>query len=237
VQSRPLLAYDGVGVSAGAAVILRGIDLEVPGRGITVLVGPSGAGKTTLLRLANRLDVPTAGRVLIDGADAAALDPLALRRRLGMVFQRPVLFAGTVLDNLRVADPAITREAALALLERCALAGDLLDREAATLSGGEGQRACIGRALAADPQALLADEPTASLDPAAREEIEELARALAADGIPVLWVTHDLDQMHRLADTLVVLIDGAVAYQGTVADVGAAPAPVGAFLEGAAGAG
>jgi putative ABC transport system ATP-binding protein len=189
---------------------LDDVTLRVPEHGVTVLAGRSGAGKSTLLRLCNRLIVPDEGTVAYRGTDLADLDPLKLRRRVGMVFQRPVPFAGTVRDNLRVAAPDAADPVLSALLERCELDPAMLDREADTLSGGEAQRMCLARTLATGPETLLMDEPTASLDPEATEGLERLIRERAGEGVPVLLVTHDRAQAERLADHLVVLDAGRV---------------------------
>ncbi|MGZ8753179.1 MAG: ATP-binding cassette domain-containing protein, partial [Acidimicrobiia bacterium] len=116
---------------------LDGATGEVPDRGVTVLVGPSGSGKSTLLRCCNRLEAPDAGTVRFRDGDVAGLDPLVLRRRVGMVFQRPTPFAGTVRDNLRVAEPALSERASELALERVGLDRSFLDRDARALSGGE----------------------------------------------------------------------------------------------------
>jgi putative ABC transport system ATP-binding protein len=196
-----------------------------------VLVGPSGAGKSTLLRLCNRLDVPTSGRVLFRGDDVAGLDPLALRRRVGMVFQRPTPFPGTVMENLRVAEPDLRVDDAVAVLERVRLEPDLLDRPATELSGGEAQRVCLARTLVTQPEVVLMDEPTSSVDRAARLALESLARDLVHDGVSVLWVTHDLDQMRRVADQVVVVIAGRIAHAAGVSEIiEHAPAEVRDFL-------
>lgn len=197
------------------------------------MVGPSGSGKSTLLRLCNRLEVPDLGQVLHHGADVATLDPLVLRRRVGMVFQRPTPFPGTVLDNLRVAEPSLTGERAHEVLARVGLDASFLGRDARELSGGEAQRVCLARTLATEPEAVLMDEVTSSVDPAARRGLEEMASRLARDGVPIVWVTHDLAQMRRLADHLVVLIAGRVAHCGGVEGLDAeAPADARHFLEG-----
>jgi putative ABC transport system ATP-binding protein len=140
-----------------------------------------------------------------------------------MVFQRPTPFPGTVRDNLHVAAPGATDADLVAVLERCGLTGNFLDRDTEGLSGGEAQRVCLARALAAGPEALLMDEPTASLDPDNRTVVEDLAIALAGQGMPMIWVTHDLDQADRLAAShdetgrggphghIVVLVDGRIA--------------------------
>jgi len=176
-----------------------------------VVLGPSGAGKSMLLRLLNRLEVPTAGTVAFRGRPVADLDPLALRRQVGMVFQRPAPFPGSVRDNLLVADPDATEEELLAALDEAGLAARFLDRSADELSGGEAQRMCLARTLVTRPAALLMDEPTSALDPDVRQRLERTARRLADDGRPLVWVTHDLDQCDRLADDVVVIVAGRVA--------------------------
>jgi putative ABC transport system ATP-binding protein len=206
-----LFELDGVSLEIDGRAILRGMSLTVSDEGITVLLGPSGAGKTMILRLLNRLEVPTSGVVLFRGEPVASIDPLALRRRVGMVFQRPAPFPGTVRDNLLVADPAASDEELLAALAGAGLAATFLDRSADDLSGGESQRMCLARTLVTQPEVLLMDEPTSALDPDARHRLERTARALAAEGRPVVWVTHDLDQADRLADDVLVVIDGRVA--------------------------
>jgi putative ABC transport system ATP-binding protein len=207
----PLFELDGVSLEIDGRPILRDISLAVAAEGITVLLGPSGAGKTMILRLLNRLEVPTAGLVRFRGAPVASIDPLTLRRRVGMVFQRPAPFPGTVRDNLRVADPGATDDALLVALGGAGLPPAFLDRSADDLSGGESQRMCLARTLVTRPEVLLMDEPTSALDPDARHRLERTARDLAAQGRPVVWVTHDLDQAARLADDVLVVIDGRVA--------------------------
>ena len=208
------------------APILRGLTVDIPCRGITALAGPSGAGKSTLLRLLNRLDDPVSGVIMWDGRPIAEWDPRALRRRVAMVFQRPPLFDGTVFDNLRVACPDLVSPGAEAILARVGLSPTLLDRTATDLSGGEAQRMSIARALLTEPSVLLADEPTASLDGASRITIEQLARSIAEDGVPVVWVSHDTEQLRRIADHVLVLIDGDVAAFGTLSELDRHPDPL-----------
>ncbi|WP_204801612.1 phosphate ABC transporter ATP-binding protein [Mycobacterium riyadhense] len=179
---------------------LDGFTATIPARGVTAVFGPSGSGKSTLLRLCNRLDVPTSGRVSFRGKDVAGIDPLWLRRRVGMCFQRPTPFPGTVADNLRVAEPEASEARMRETLQRVALAGSWLDRDAMALSGGEAQRMCLARTLMAQPQVLLLDEPTSAVDADAAEVIERAVRELAQDGIPALWVTHNPAQVERAAD-------------------------------------
>lgn len=209
-----LFVFDAVTVDTPRGPILDRVTAELSDEGVTVIVGPSGAGKSTLLRLCNRLEVPSSGRVLFRDRDVAELDPLALRRRLGMVFQRPTLFGGTVRDNFRVALPDGDDERFREALQRAELSTEFLERQADELSGGEAQRACLARTLVTDPEVLLMDEPTAALDQRPRLALERLARALADAGVPILWVTHQLDQMRRLADHVLVLVEGRVRYLG-----------------------
>ncbi len=206
-----LFRFERVGVRFGDTTVLDGVDATLPGGGITMLAGPSGAGKSTMLRLCNRLTLPTHGRVCFRGDDIAGLDPLALRRQVGMVFQRPTLFDGTVLENLRVADPTMNRDRAVAALGHVGLPGELLDRAARDLSGGEAQRACLARTLATRPSVLLMDEPTSMLDHDNALLLERLVRRLIGeDGVAVVWVTHDSAQIRRLADWVVQIEGGRV---------------------------
>ena len=205
--------FEDVTVAGDGRPRLDHVTARVPDAGVTAISGPSGAGKSTLLRLGNRLIAPDEGTVCFRGEDLAALAPdqvLAHRRRVGMVFQRPVVFPGTVRDNLRVAAPDAGDEGLRELLDRCELRDDVLDREADTLSGGEAQRACLARTLATRPEALLMDEPTASLDADAAAGLERLIRAEAERGVPVLLVSHDREQVERLADDVLALDWGRV---------------------------
>lgn len=196
---------------------LDGLTAAIPACGVTAVFGPSGSGKSTLLRLCNRLELPTSGRVSFHGCDVAGLDPLWLRRRVGMCFQRPTPFPGTVADNLRTADPDATEARMRETLDRVALTGSWLDRDVAGLSGGEAQRVCLARTLMAQPQVLLLDEPTSAVDAKAAEVIERAVRERAADGIPALWVTHNAAQVERAADRVLRLERGRSLGLGPVA--------------------
>lgn len=218
----------------GETRLLDEVRLDIHAGRCTVIVGPSGAGKSTLLRLLNRLEEPTAGRLLFDDRPIAGYDVLELRARVGMVAQAPVLLADTVLDDLRVAVGQLSPAAAAALLARVGLADDFLTRATAGLSGGEAQRVCLARALALDPQVLLLDEPTSALDAFAAHSVEQVVRALVTRELTTVMVAHDLRQAERLADDVVVLIAGRVADAGPVRRVFAEPATAGAqrFLAG-----
>lgn len=221
----PVFSFDGVCVSFGETTVLRDLDLQIPGWGITVVVGPSGSGKSTLVRLCDRLIDPTSGVIRFRGTDLRSLDVLEVRRKIGLVFQRPAVFSGSTGDNLSISgctDPARHREVLAAVgLD----AEELLPREAAALSGGEAQRMCLARTLLVGPEVLVTDEPTASLDHRSARILEGLAKDAARSGTPVLWVTHDIAQMRRLADHCVVLAEGRVIATGSPQQVLDSPDP------------
>lgn len=211
----PLFSFTDVCLQKSGTRILDQVSIEIPVGRLTVIAGASGAGKSTLLRLCNRLEVPTTGRVAFRKTPVTEIDPLALRRCVGMVFQRPILFGGTVRDNLAVAAPDASQTRQAEILDRVELDSGFLDRNGDDLSGGEAQRLCLARTLITGPEVLLMDEPTSSLHPAARTALEATTRDLMQrTSIDVVWVTHDLDQIGRLADHLVVLAAGRVEYQG-----------------------
>jgi putative ABC transport system ATP-binding protein len=158
--------------------------------------------------LCNRLEVPDAGTVSYRGQPLDALDPLLLRRRVGMVFQRPTPFPGTVADNLAIAHPDAGAGELSTALNRVALDPGLLGQEARSLSGGELQRMCLARTLVTGPETLLLDEPTSALDAQPKQTFETTARDLAAHGITIIWVTHDDAQAARIADRTYQLRDG-----------------------------
>ena len=218
------------------ASILKGVSFGVERGSALVLVGPSGSGKSTLLRCLNRLVEPTDGRVRFDGRDVRTLDPRDLRRRAALVMQTPVLFEGTVRDNLRVrpagtpgdfSDPSLTS----AVME-VGLDAGLLDRDAATLSGGERQRVTIARALLRDPQALLLDEPTSALDPPnAALVVKTVSRLRERRRLTIVAVTHQTELVRRLGGCLLYLVRGEVlAYER--ADGAVTDARLQAFLAG-----
>jgi len=210
--------FERVTVRRAARLVLDQVTAMIPAKGITVLAGPSGAGKTTLLRLCNRLELPDAGTVSYHGQPLDELDPLVLRRRVGMVFQRSTPFPGTVADNLAVASPGVGTGEMSATLARAALDPGLLGQEARTLSGGELQRMCLARTLVTQPETLLLDEPTSALDAGPKLIFESTARGLAAQGITIIWVTHDDVQAGRIADRIYRLRDGHLASAGVEAE-------------------
>lgn len=207
--------------------------LIVPSHKTVVLVGSSGSGKTTLLRMVNRMVDPSSGRVLIDGADIQHRNPVALRRSIGYVLQQGGLMPHrTVAQNVATV-PILTgtsrREAlaaALELLERVGLDPAIGQRYPAQLSGGQQQRVGVARALAADPNILLMDEPFGAVDPIVRRELQDELRRLQTElGKTIVFVTHDIDEAFRLGDEVVVLRErGQIAQRGTPAEILAAPA-------------
>jgi tungstate transport system ATP-binding protein len=186
-------------------------DLEIRRGEILALVGPTGSGKSTLLRLIHFLEAPTSGTVKFEGEACGFPAPLEIRRRITMVFQRPLLLRGTVLDNVRYGaglrrppEDNRIRE----LLHALGL-DPLSEAPAFPLSGGEIQRVAVARALAVGCPVLLLDEPTAHLDPAHVLHIERIIRSLREEsGVTVVIVTHNLPQARRLADRIALLLDG-----------------------------
>lgn len=215
----------GVGVDGTTRPRLAEIDLDIAATGITVLAGTSGSGKSSLLRLLNRLDIPDRGTVRWCGTDLDDVDVLMHRRQVGMVFQQPTVAPGTVFENLAIAAMDLDEETALDLLHLVHLDASFLDRNATELSGGERQRVCLARTIATGPDVVLADEPTASLDPETTEIIEDLARRCAHPESPMqvgwIWVSHDPPQLRRIAQRVVVLGAGRLLAEGTVDEMSA----------------
>jgi putative ABC transport system ATP-binding protein len=236
--SEPLFVLDRVVVTRGAGEDhmhpLYDISLDIAAARITVVVGPSGAGKSTLLRLLNRMEEPSGGEVRLHGQPLRSYDVLALRRRVGLLMQRPTAFPGTVLDNLRTGAPSLAEDEAYALLDRVGLAASFLPRDTEGLSGGEAQRVCLARALAVRPEVLLLDEATSALDPFAASVVEDVVRGLTGDGVSVVMVSHDLGQARRMADDLVVVRGGRVVATGPAAEVfaGTSDPDAAAYLRG-----
>ena len=200
---------------------LRDVNMEIPKNRVTALIGPSGCGKSTFLRCLNRMNdlVETArieGEVLLDGTNvySEAVDPVVLRRQIGMVFQQPNPFPKSIYDNvaygLRVQNKPVSDEIIERALRRAALweeVKDNLGKSGLDLSGGQQQRLCIARAIAVDPEVILMDEPASALDPIATSQIEDLIEELAAE-FTVIIVTHNMQQAARISDKTAVFLTG-----------------------------
>jgi phosphate transport system ATP-binding protein len=226
---------DDVSVAYGRKLAVDQVSLPIRQGEVLALIGPSGCGKTTLLRSLNRLtelnrDVRQQGRITLDEVDIGRIDPTALRRRVTMVFQQPNPFPMSVFDNvayvLREQAARRPRRAALRGAVRDALSraglldelGDDLDHPALRLSGGQQQRLCIARALAADPEVLLLDEPCSALDPQSTAVIEELIVKLR-EYVAVVIVTHNLQQAYRVADYVGFMYLGRLIEYGSATQV------------------
>ncbi len=223
---RTRLAAESLDAWFGSIHAVHDISLPVREGSVMAIIGPSGCGKSTFLRCLNRMHETVStgrvsGRVLLDGADIydGGVNPIAVRKHIGMVFQRPTPFPTmSIRDNvaagLRVMDGHVSRRETDAIVEsalrRAALWGEVKDRlgaSALALSGGQQQRLCIARALATSPRVLLLDEPTASLDPASTQSIEQLVRELRGD-VTIIIVTHNMQQAARISDRTAFFLAG-----------------------------
>jgi len=209
-EEAALFSLEQVTVRRGGTLLLDQVTCQMPAGACTAVTGLSGAGKTTLLRLLNRLEEPDAGRVCLDGRALADLDVLALRRQVALVAQAPVLLTGQVLDELRAGQPDLGAQDAASLLEQVSLPAAMLARGTAGLSGGEAQRLCLARALAAGPRVLLLDEPTSALDAVSTHAVEQAAKSFIAAGGSVVLVSHDTGQTRRIASQVLALRDGHI---------------------------
>lgn len=214
----------GLHKSFGQLEVLKGIDLEVREGEVVCVIGPSGSGKSTLLRCVNRLEDPTSGKVLIEGEDIT--DPDAdidrIRTRIGKVFQSYNLFPHLdVLGNLTVAQIKVlkrskseAREIAEDMLERVGVS-DKAREYPIRLSGGQQQRVAIARALCMNPDMMLFDEPTSSLDPELVGEVLDVMRSLARDGMTMMVVTHEMGFARDVADRVIFMDEGVFVEEGS----------------------
>ncbi|MGE0743842.1 MAG: phosphate ABC transporter ATP-binding protein PstB [Rhodospirillales bacterium] len=235
----PLIGIAGFNLWYGASQALYDINLEFEAGLVTALIGPSGCGKSTLLRCLNRMNdlidgLTTQGRITLDRADiyGPKVDVIALRKRMGMVFQKPNPFPMSIFDNvvypLRV--DGITNRADLAEACEKALRGaalwdeakDRLKDSALGLSGGQQQRLCIARAICAEPEVLLMDEPCSALDPIATSKIEELIDELRGQ-FTIVIVTHNMQQAARVSQNTAFMLLGRLIEYGDTEEVFTAP--------------
>jgi tungstate transport system ATP-binding protein len=212
----------GLYKSYGEAEVLKDINLLVDPGEVLAMIGPTGSGKTTLLRLIGLLEKPTIGEIIFDGLDITGLpegERIKARRRMAMVFQKPVMFKTSVRENvsygLRIRGEVKIDERVEAAIEAVGLSG-YGSRDANTLSGGEMQRIALARALVLDPELLLLDEPTANLDPKTAATIDALISRFKGT---VIMATHNMLQARRLADRIAVLVEGRLSKVGRPSEV------------------
>ncbi len=214
-----MIQLENISKSFGKHEVLRGVSLDIAKGEVVAIIGPSGSGKSTLLRCINLLEVPTHGRVVVDGTEITArgVNITKVREKIGMVFQHFHLFPHmTVMDNLTYAPVQVkgmskqqAQEKAKELLARVGLA-DKADVYPATLSGGQKQRVAIARALAMEPDIMLFDEPTSALDPEMVKEVLEVIQSLAHTGMTMVIVTHEMGFARNVADRICFLENGCL---------------------------
>ncbi len=218
-----ILATEHLGRSVGPVALVSDVSVKVHSGELLAIAGSSGAGKSSFLRLLNRLDEPTSGAVSFEGVDYRQIAPRDLRRKVGMVMQRPFLFPGTVADNVRFGPwqrgEVLPDETVDRLLLQVGLP-DFASRNVANLSGGEAQRVSLARALANSPKVLLLDEPTSALDDESKAGIEMLIQKIMRETrLTCVMVTHDVAQAARMAGRVMFLDRGRMVRIGTAAEV------------------
>jgi len=234
LEYKPILKSEKLNVWYGRVHALKDVDVIIPSKRITAIMGPSGCGKSTLLKAFNRLlEVEGArveGKVYFHDVDiySDSADPYTIRRKIGMVFQKPIPLPMSIYDNVAyglrvngVKDKRLLDEVVRENLEKVGLWDEVKDRlrdSAFNLSGGQQQRLCIARALAVEPEVILLDEPTSSLDPASTKRIEELLKRLSGD-YTIVIVTHNVHQAMRLAEYVVFIFEGRIVEQGDAEEI------------------
>lgn len=211
--------FDRLVLERGGRPILDGVSDHIHRGATTAVVGPSGSGKTTFLRLLNRFERPSRGSIDFDGRPLDSYDVHALRRRVGLVAQRPTMLTGSIGAEVRVACPELADRDVEVLLARVALPDADLEGDTSTLSGGEQQRVALARTLAVAPDVLLLDEPTSALDEKAAKAVDDVIRSLVAEGLTVVLVSHDVGRVLGVADHVLVLDHGRLVERGGPADV------------------
>ncbi|KAJ9175034.1 hypothetical protein P3X46_013621 [Hevea brasiliensis] len=201
--------------SDAGVTILGGVNLDIPKGVVVGIIGPSGSGKSTLLRSLNRLWEPPSDAVFLDGRDIRDLDVLSLRRKVGMLFQIPALFEGTVADNIRYGPQLRGKKLADHEVHKLLTLADLdysfLKKNGSELSVGQAQRVALARTLANEPEVLLLDEPTSALDPISTQNIEDaIVKLKKSQGMTIVMVSHSIKQIQRIADVVCLLVNGEV---------------------------
>ena len=227
-MSEAILKINHLSKSFGKNQVLRDIDFEVNKGDVISIIGASGSGKSTLLRCINLLETPTAGEIIYDGKNVAGkgVNAPKYRSRVGMVFQSFNLFANmTVLQNCMVGQTKVlkkskkeAKQAALYYLDKVGMA-PYINAKPRQLSGGQKQRVAIARALAMEPEVLLFDEPTSALDPEMVGEVLSVMQALAAEGMTMLVVTHEMAFARDVSSRVVYMNEGVICEQGKPEDI------------------
>jgi polar amino acid transport system ATP-binding protein len=231
---KSMLTVRGLHKHFGEVEVVKGVDLDVAQGEVVVIIGPSGSGKSTFIRCLNSLEAPSAGSVVVQGGDAVRADDrkamARLREDIGMVFQDYTLFPHmTVMANMILAPVKVKKQSkadaqanALALLDRVGLRHKA-DGYPGELSGGQQQRVAIVRALAMKPRLLLFDEPTSALDPETVGEVLNVMKGLAAEGMTMIVVTHEMGFAREVADRVVFFDGGKIVEMGPPAQIFSAP--------------
>jgi polar amino acid transport system ATP-binding protein len=217
----PLVEFDGVNKYFGETHVLKDVDLAVDEREVVVVIGPSGSGKSTFLRCTNRLEEIQSGEIRLDGRSVLDEDINRVRQQIGMVFQSFNLFPHKdALENVSMGPRKVnglpedqTEERARELLDRVGL-GDQTESYPHELSGGQQQRVAIARALAMDPKVMLFDEVTSALDPELVGEVLDVIEGLAAEGMTMLVVTHEMGFAREVGDRIVLMAEGRIVEDG-----------------------
>ncbi len=225
----PQIEVRGLSLARGSQPVLKNLSFAVECGTVVMLVGPSGSGKSTLLGTLNRLIEPPPGAVFFEGEDITTLDVIRLRRRVGLVFQQPSMFPGTVRGNVLYGPslghvsgdgPPLSDEQIADLLTAAHLPPEFAAKDAARLSGGEAQRVALARTLANRPEVLLLDEPTSALDPIATRAVEDALLGLNRErGLTLVWVSHGIEQALRVGERVLFLQAGELVADGPAADV------------------
>ncbi len=227
-MSEHIIEVSHLSKSFGTHVVLRDVDFTVDAGDVTCIIGASGSGKSTLLRCINLLEDPTAGTILFHGSSITAkgFEPSGYRAKVGMVFQSFNLFNNmTVLENCATGlihvlkqDKETARATAMKNLEKVGMA-PYVNAKPRQLSGGQKQRVAIARALAMQPEVLLFDEPTSALDPQMVGEVLAVMRQLAAEGLTMIVVTHEMAFARDVSTHVVYMADGVIAEEGTPEEI------------------
>ncbi len=226
-DSQPIIKVENLQKAFGDLKVLQGIDIEIQKGEVVVVIGPSGSGKSTFLRTLNLLEMPTGGKIIVDGVDITdkSANVNLHRQKMGMVFQQFNLFPHmTVLKNMTIAPMKLLKKSkaeaeakAMELLEKVGLA-DRADAYPSQLSGGQKQRVAIVRALCMEPEVMLFDEPTSALDPEMVGEVLEVMKQLAQDNMTMVVVTHEMGFAKEVGSRVVFIDEGVIMEENNPAE-------------------